>query len=65
MSPQAEAVTSRLRITRRCWWTYSLWNGLILAACASLAILTLFVLADALFTLRQGALAGLSRRGPC
>ncbi|MGO9465274.1 MAG: hypothetical protein ACLQVF_14115 [Isosphaeraceae bacterium] len=59
MSPQAEAVTSRLRITRRYWWTYSLWSGLILATCASLAVLTIFVLADALFKLRQGALAGL------
>jgi hypothetical protein len=59
MSPQAEVVTSRLRITRRYWWTYSLWSGMILAVCASLVILTVFVLADAIFKLRQGTLAGL------
>jgi len=59
MSPQAEAVTSRLRNTGRDWWTYSLCTGIILTACGSVAVLTVFVLADALVKLPQRLLGGL------
>ena len=59
MSPQAEAVTSRLRKTWVRWWTFSVWSGVVLAASVSLATLVLFVLADALLKLPQRVLGTL------
>lgn len=57
MSPQAEAVTTRLDRARRRWWTSSLAAGLALAAAASFAALIVFALADALLNLPQRGLA--------
>ena len=59
MSPQVEAVTSRLRQTWLRWRTFSLWTAVVLAAGVSLGILALFILADALFRLPQSMLAAL------
>src|SRR5947209_8290171 len=59
MSPQAEAVTLRLRQTWLQWRMFSLWTAVVLAAGISLGILALFVLADALFRLPQSMLAAL------
>ena len=56
MSPQVEAVTSRLRRTRIRWWTFSLWTALVISAGISLGILAFFVMADAIFKLPQGVL---------
>ena len=61
MSPQAEAVTSRLRKTWLRWWTFSFWTGVVLAAAASLAVLVVLVLADALLRLPQAVLVALLR----
>ncbi len=59
MSPQVEAVTSRLQRTRSHWRTFSLGTALMLAASISLVILALFVLADAILKLPQRVLVGL------
>jgi len=59
MSPQAEVVTARLRMTWLQWWTFSFWSGAILAVAVSLATLMLFVLVDALLKLPQRALVSL------
>ena len=57
MNPQVEVVTSRLRQTWLRWRTFSLWTAVVLSAVASVGILALFVLADALFRLPQSMLA--------
>jgi hypothetical protein len=56
MSAQAERVTSRLQRAGNAWRTFSLWTGVMLAATLSLAMLTLFALADALLKLPQRGL---------
>ena len=59
MSPEAEAVTARLKQTCLHWWTFSFWTGVVLAAGVSLLVLGLFVLADSVLRLPQGVLGGL------
>jgi len=53
MPPMAQAVVRRLDEVRQRWWIFTLLTSLVLAASASLAVLLVFMLLDALFTFSQ------------
>ncbi|MDW8039048.1 MAG: hypothetical protein RMI90_13570, partial [Thermoguttaceae bacterium] len=57
MPPVAQAVVRRLDEVRQRWWIFTLLTSLVLAASASLAVLLVFMLFDALFTFSQWVLA--------
>jgi len=56
MSPAAHAIIRRLDATRQKWWLFSLLTTSVLAAAASLALLLVFMLSDALLRLPQPVL---------
>jgi hypothetical protein len=60
MSPQAQAVLTRLESTWNRWWICSLLTGIVLAVAASLALLLAGITADALLQLSPSSLTVLA-----
>lgn len=57
MSPLAEPILRRLEQIRQQWWIFSLMTAIVLAAAASVALLLVFIVIDAVFALPQMALS--------
>ncbi len=53
MSPAADAVIERLDAARQRWWLFSLMTSCVLTGCASLGLLLVFMLTDALLKFSQ------------
>ena len=56
MSPVAQNILRRLDEARQRWWLFTLLTTAVMAGCASLALLLVFVLSDALVTFSQTGL---------
>jgi hypothetical protein len=59
MSPAADSVIRRLDAARQKWWLFTLLTTAVLALCASLGTLFLFMLTDAFLKFSQPVLLGL------